>query len=874
MRTRSSIAITAALLWASTATAVPLPATSLNTCQSTVKTASKTYADNYLNAVATCLQSIAGKVIKDHAAITTIVAGSCATQFRNIHDTRGTGKSLGEKLTAAIDKKCAPGMLNVTHGVPDVLGPGAALSEPIEADNINTWCAQFGGDGSIDTLHEWSGCIAASHACAAQQAIVTQYPRALEWLADVRTVMATLLPPVSDPTKISDALAGLDAVVAAIDGPDADGQPNLQCGSSCGDGAKNGSEACDGSDLGGASCTSLGYAIGTLSCTATCGFNVSGCDCRTATGTAAVGDVLSGKTFSNASSVGITGTMPNNGAVTLTPGTADQTIVAGYHNGSGKCVGDTDLVAGNIKSGVNLFGINGSSSVVDTSSGTAVAADMLSGKTAFVNGSLVTGSVPAGSNVSGANGLKTFTIPNGLYAGSKTATANDTNLVASNIQSGVTIFGVVGTAASSTCGNGIKDGSEQCDASDLGGQTCTGLGYALGGSLTCTAGCGFNASNCVAQAFPETGQTTCWDAGGAIIACAGTGQDGDVKAGTPLAFTDNGDGTITDNNTKLVWEKLSDDGSIHDKDDIYTWTTAQTTKIATLNSMAFAGKTDWRLPNAKEVQSIINYQNSNPAVSPAFNTGCVASCTVLTCSCTVNDYYWSSSTMQSTPSSAWGVHFDNGAFAVGPKSSSNYARAVRDGNVNPAPPVPPAPAPVLATGQTTSYGAGSDGAVQKGATHSFNDNGDGTITDNATGLMWEKKSDDGSIHDKDDTYTWGMTSPPYTMNGTMVTAFLATLNAGGGFAGHTDWRIPNVNELHSIANYQNVNPAVDAAFNMNCAASCTVLTCSCTQSDFCWSSTTYQLVPDLAWDVGFFTPYVGAHNKTNGVSVRAVRGGS
>ena len=60
---------------------------------------------------------------------------------------------------------------------------------------------------------------------------------------------------------------------------------------------------------------------------------------------------MSGKTFSNASGAGITGSMPNNGAVTLTPGTTDQAIPAGYHNGSGKVVGDADLTAGNIRQG-------------------------------------------------------------------------------------------------------------------------------------------------------------------------------------------------------------------------------------------------------------------------------------------------------------------------------------------------------------------------------------------------------------------------------------------------------------------------------------------------------------------------------------------
>jgi hypothetical protein len=180
---------------------------------------------------------------------------------------------------------------------------------------------------------------------------------------------------------------------------------------------------------------------------------------------------------------------------------------------------------------------------------------------------------------------------------------------------------------------------------------------------------------------------------------------------------------------------------------------------------------------------------------------------------------------------------------------------------------------LLKTGQTSYYGTGSDGDLQNGTAHSFTDNGDGTITDNVTGLMWEKKSDDGSIHDMDDMYTWGMTSYPYTMDGTMVTEFLAALNSGGGFAGHTDWRIPNLNELQSLINLQNVNPAVSSAFNTSCMGGCTVTSCSCTQSNCYWSSSTYQNYPDNAWNVDFFDGYVGASGKGY-FFVRAVRGGS
>jgi hypothetical protein len=52
-----------------------------------------------------------------------------------------------------------------------------------------------------------------------------------------------------------------------------------------------------------------------------------------------------------------------------------------------------------------------------------------------------------------------------------------------------------------------------------------------------------------------TGQTTCWDSSGNVVACGGTGQDGEILAGAALSYTDNGDGTITDNNTALMWGK-------------------------------------------------------------------------------------------------------------------------------------------------------------------------------------------------------------------------------------------------------------------------------------------------------------------------------
>ncbi len=189
-----------------------------------------------------------------------------------------------------------------------------------------------------------------------------------------------------------------------------------------------------------------------------------------------------------------------------------------------------------------------------------------------------------------------------------------------------------------------------------------------------------------------------------------------------------------------------------------------------------------------------------------------------------------------------------------------------------------------ASGQTTSYGANSDGNVQAGAPMSFTDNGDGTITDNNTGLMWEKKDNSGGIHDFDNLYTWCIDDDDNNdcdngtgaMDGTIASVFLAALNSG--FAGYTDWRIPNAKEIQSIADFEHL-PAVHPIFHQPATCTgCTDITlpgCSCTDTlSTYWTSTTYlSFDNNMAKLFGPINASVMNYWKGSSQGVRAVRGG-
>lgn len=163
---------------------------------------------------------------------------------------------------------------------------------------------------------------------------------------------------------------------------------------------------------------------------------------------AVAGDLLLSKT-AYVNGIKITGTITTKALETFTPTTTNQTISAGqYLGGIQTILGDADLVAGNIKSGVNIFGVNGTYTGA-TLTGDAVVANVLSGKTFYSNDSAtkLTGTMTN----NGALGTYTPTtsnqsIPAGYTSGG--TVAGDADLTAGNIKNGVNIFGVTGTYAS------------------------------------------------------------------------------------------------------------------------------------------------------------------------------------------------------------------------------------------------------------------------------------------------------------------------------------------------------------------------------------------------------------------------------------------
>jgi len=313
--------------------------------------------------------------------------------------------------------------------------------------------------------------------------------------------------------------------------------------------------------------------------------------------------------------------------------------------------------------------------------------------------------------------------------------------------------------------------------------------------------------------IPDTDQSICYDSLNVIAPpSAGEafhGQDAQFQGIQP-SYQNNGDGTVTDLNTGLMWQQgLSDKMS---------WAAA----VAGAGTCTTGGYSDWRLPTIKELYSLILFSGTDPSgpnpvnLFPFIDTdyfefeyGDTLSGERL-----IDAQYWSSTVYQGLTmmgdSTAFGVNFADGRIkgyprvAGGPPGRSFLMTAfVRYVRGNP-------------------YGE-----------NQYQDNGDGTVTDVATGLMWQQ-TDDGVGRNWQEALD-------YSENLTL--------------AGYDDWRLPNTHELQSIVDYtrsvQETNsPAIDPVF------SCTHITDEGGNPNygFYWTGTTHAAA--VASGSGGFAAYV------------------
>jgi len=300
-----------------------------------------------------------------------------------------------------------------------------------------------------------------------------------------------------------------------------------------------------------------------------------------------------------------------------------------------------------------------------------------------------------------------------------------------------------------------------------------------------------------------------------------SGDDGDIQSGIPWPvprFVSTGYGTLTDNLTGIMWTR--DANAIGQSQCNYstpmTWHDALD-YIKCLNKNSYLGFIDWRLPNANELQSLINLEE--PVLSSWLNGQGYLN--------VQEDFYWSSTTTALSADSAWGISMKRGFAIDFPKNEALFVWPVR-GLTN-------LPALIWKTGQTISYSEGDDGDHQMGIplpAPRFIDHGDGTITDCLTGLMWLKDSSCLGIN------IWENTS-------LYITDFNAHPKHYSQWcydytASYNDWRLPNFKELQSLIDYSRYEPPLPLGHPFKNVQS---------NYFYYWTSSTYANDITGAWSV-------------------------
>jgi len=355
--------------------------------------------------------------------------------------------------------------------------------------------------------------------------------------------------------------------------------------------------------------------------------------CMTDSGDAVEGDILSGKKAWVDGSV-VTGTI-----ATRTVSNTTVSQLAGYYDAFNLSTVDTDLASGNVVSDTVIFGVTGSAI---EATGNAIAGEVLTGKT-FSNASAagIAGAMPdkdgnnASTGQSRLGSTNYFTAPTGYYDSDDTVSATDAevaaldaDITAGNIVSDTVIFGVTGTAATAT------------DPAPV----------------------------------PKTGQTTCYATDGDPRECAGTGEDGELQKGVAwpsTRFITSTTGIVTDTLTGLIWLKNANCYGTRSWANALSDANTLDSGECSLTDGSIEG--DWRLPNVRELYSLIDSSQPTGGAPVALPSGHPFD------DVKTDLYYGASTTRAYNTTYAWYVYLYFGYVSSDPKTFTYYVWPVRGG---------------------------------------------------------------------------------------------------------------------------------------------------------------------------------------------------